>query len=251
MADLKITNEIREIINQCRFDGLKVYLPDIQLDRKLYTQVNALFAELKGVWNRKEKAHIFPSDPREKLGILAAQDKLVDSKKLYQSFFTPIEVAKRAVELAEIEVGNIILEPSAGHGALIDQILTYDGVDVDAVELNPEFAEFLEDKYGMRIYLYRGDFLNWKPIDAKDPQIYNRAILNPPFNKFRWISHVQHAYKFLKPGGKLVAITPDSLSNKKFQDFVADKKWEFEPVAEKAFAESGTNINTNIVIINK
>lgn len=243
MADLKITNEIREIINQCRFDGLKVFLPDIQLDRKIYVKVNALLEEAGGKWSKKEKCHLFASNPREKLGILAAQDKLIDSKKFYQSFFTPIEVAKRAVELADVE-GCLVLEPSAGYGALIDQILTYDGVHVNAVELNEEFSKYLDDKYGYIIGLHRIDFLK-KEVEAE----YDRVIMNPPFTRMTWLKHVEHAYKFLKPGGKLVAITPDSLSNKKFQEFVADKKWEFEPVGEKAFAESGTNIRTNIVKI--
>jgi hypothetical protein len=129
--------------------------------------------------------------------------------------------------------------------------LTYDGVHVDAVELNPEFQDFLEEKYGGLIHLYRGDFLKWKPIDAKDPEIYDRAILNPPFTKFQWISHIKHAYKFLKPGGKLVSITPDSLNNNKFQEFVAGKDWEYQEVPAGKFKSEGTMIGTNIVKIYK
>ena len=242
MPDLKITEEIRSIINQCRFDGLKVYLPNIQLDRKLYVKVDTLLSEAGGKWSRKEKAHIFPEDPREKLGVLAAQDKLIDKQKLYQAFFTPPELAKRVVELADVE-GCTVLEPSAGHGALIDQMLTYDGVEIEAIELNPEFVEHLYEKYGERIGLRDGDFLQLMSPES----YYDRIIMNPPFTKLQWLKHIEHAYKFLKPGGKLVAITPNSLTNKKFQDFALDKKWEFEKIAGNTFED--TAIETNIVTI--
>ena len=244
MTDKKITPEIESILRAARIEGNKLYLTG-QLDRKTYQDV-AKFIELTGgTWSKKDKAHVFASDPAK---LLFALDEgvVIDEKRLYQSFFTPVEVAKRAVELAEIEIGDIILEPSAGHGALIDQILTYDGVHVNAVEFNEEFAKYLDDKYGMVIGLICADFLEVKPEEK-----YDRAIMNPPFTRLTWLKHVEHAYKFLKPGGTLVAITPDALNNKKFQEFVLDKKWTFEPVAEKAFAESGTNIRTNIITINK
>jgi len=249
MADKKLTPEIESVLRAARIEGNKLYLGE-QLHPKVYKEIKTFLVNCGATWSRKDNAHVFKSDPA-KLMFALDEGEAIDERKKFQSFFTPIEVAKRAVELAEIEIGNIILEPSAGHGALIDQMLTYDGVHVDAVDLNPEFQDFLEDRYGWLIHLYRGDFLNWKPIDVKDPQIYDRAILNPPFTKFQWISHIEHSYKFLKPGGKLVSITPDALNNKKFQEFVADKDWAFEPVAEKAFAEAGTNIRTNIITINK
>jgi len=249
MANKKLTPEIESVLRAARIEGNKLYLGE-QLHPKVYKDVKAFLLNCGAVWNRSEGCHVFKSDPA-KLMFALEEGEAVDERKKFQSFFTPIEVAKRAVELAEIQIGNLILEPSAGHGALIDQILTYDGVHVDAVELNPEFQDFLEEKYGGLIHLYRGDFLKWKPIDAKDPEIYDRAILNPPFTKFQWISHIKHAYKFLKPGGKLVSITPDSLNNNKFQEFVAGKDWEYQEVPAGKFKSEGTMIGTNIVKIYK
>lgn len=248
MANQALTPAIESVLRVARIDENKLYLQG-QLDRKTYQDVAKFLENCKAKWDKKLKCHVFSGDPA-KLMFAIEEGEAIDERKKFQSFFTPPEVAKRVVELAEIEVGNIILEPSAGHGALIDQILTYNRVHVDAIELNPEFVEFLKDKYG-EIIQYHGDFLKWDFVFAKNPEIYDRVIMNPPFTKFQWISHIKHAYKFLKPGGKLVAITPDSLFNKNFREFVADKNWSFEPVAERAFAESGTNIKTNIVIIKK
>lgn len=243
MGDIKITDEIRAILDQCEFTPTTIKLPEGQLDRKLYVQINAILEEAGGKWSKKLKLHAFPSNPKEKLGLIVEGGVLVDSKKLFQSYFTPSDVAKRVVEIADVE-NCVCLEPSAGGGALIDEMLTYDGVEILAVELNEEFAKELDNKYGMRVGLIHKDFLEVSP-----QAVYDRAVLNPPFNKNQWISHIEHAYKFLKPSGKLVAITPNSLQNARFQKFVVDKKWEFEEVEAGAFKESGTNIATNIVTI--
>jgi SAM-dependent methyltransferase len=243
MADKKLTSEIESVLRAARIEGNKLYLTG-QLDPRTYKEVKTFLLNLGSVWSRKEQAHVFSSDPA-KLIFALEKGVAIDERKKFQSFFTPEAVAKRVVELADVQNCNV-LEPSAGHGALIDQILTYDGAQVVAVELNEEFAKHLDDKYGMRIGLVCGDFLEMKTEAG-----FDRAVLNPPFSKNQWISHIQHAYKFLKPGGKLVSVTPDSLSNKKFQDFVLDKRWESEDIGVGAFAESGTNIATQIVTIYK
>ena len=251
MADLKITDEIREIINQCRFDGNKVFLPNIQLDRKLYTQVNALFAELKGVWSRKEKAHIFPSDPREKLGILAAQDKLIDQKKARQAFYTPQDLVEEAVKWADVKDQDV-LEPSCGDGRFIRECLKQGAQSIDAVELDQETAEQTIAEFSGQIVVYAGDFLTFDPSkNALYLPEYDVILGNPPYNHTDWLKHTLHAYKFVKPnGGRLVFILPNSIhSNKKFQEFVADKKWEYREVEAGRFKESGTSIATNIVKI--
>ena len=51
--------------------------------------------------------------------------------------------------------------------------------------------------------MIRGDFLHLKP----DPEnLYDRVVMNPPFDRERDIDHVIHALKFLAPEGVLVAI---------------------------------------------
>lgn len=251
MADLKITDEIREIINQCRFDGLKVFLPDIQLDRKLYVKVNALLEEAGGSWNRKGKCHLFASDPREKLGVLAAQDKLVDQQKLFQKFYTPQDLVKEAVQWANVKDQDV-LEPSCGDGRFIRECLKQDALSVDAVELDQETAEQTIAEFAGQILVYTGDFLTFDPSkNALYLPEYDVVIGNPPYSRTDWLKHTLHAYKFVKPnGGRLVFILPNSIhSNKKFQEFVADKKWEYREVPAGKFKSEGTMIGTNIVKI--
>jgi 16S rRNA G1207 methylase RsmC len=89
------------------------------------------------------------------------------------------------------------------------------------------------------------DFLDFKDLECQ------RAVLNPPFTKNQWIKHIEHAWSFLKPGGRLVSVCPDSRTSKKFLDFVKGKKYSIVDVEPGTFKESGTNVNTMILVIDK
>jgi 16S rRNA G1207 methylase RsmC len=90
----------------------------------------------------------------------------------------------------------------------------------------------------------------------KKKPLYDRILMNPPFSKQQDIDHVLHAWKFLKPGGRLVAIMSggtDYRTNKKavaFQNLVAEHG-HIEPLPEGSFEESGTGVNTVLVVLDK
>ena len=88
-----------------------------QLDRKLYTEVNAALEALGGTWNRKARAHVFEQDPADALDRVLVDGGFHDVKRDLDQFFTPPELAKRVVEMADVR-GKWVLEPSAGAGAL-------------------------------------------------------------------------------------------------------------------------------------
>ena len=81
--------------------------------------------------------------------------------------------------------------------------------------------------------------------------------MNPPFENLQDIDHVLHAFKFLKPGGRLVAVMspgPFFRKDRKCQDF---REWfdslggEAVDLPEGSFKESGSGINTKLVVIDK
>ena len=119
-----------------------------------------------------------------------------------QLFPTPPDVARRVIELADIRPGDRVLEPSAGTGALLAAIeeLAPDCGAVLAVELNAALADRLRAAHPLTV-VYTADFLTWAPDAPVD-----RIAMNPPFNNGSDIEHIQHARRFLKPGGRLVAI---------------------------------------------
>ena len=48
-----------EVLKQCRVEGNNAFLPDIQLDRKLYVKVAKRLDLIGGKWNRKIKGFVF------------------------------------------------------------------------------------------------------------------------------------------------------------------------------------------------
>lgn len=130
---------------------------------------------------------------------LAAGVQIVSAPQLFP---TPPELAARMVELAEIEPGARVLEPSAGTGNLV-AALQDAGARVEAVELNLALADGLASRC-KGVPVIPGDFLDKGAFELGAP--FERIVMNPPFVNGADIKHIQHALTFLKPGGRLVAL---------------------------------------------
>jgi hypothetical protein len=71
-------------------------------------------------------------------------------------FTTPDSVIDRMLDLADIEPGMSVMEPSAGHGAIADRVRDL-GAFVEVCEYNATLAEILALK---GYEAYHGDFFN-------------------------------------------------------------------------------------------
>lgn len=243
---MKIKIDVLKILDACRVEGNILYLPDQQLDRKTYTEVNKCLDSIGGKWNRKAKGHVFEEDPTELLENLILTGEVTDVKKEFQYFPTPKEIALQLIDMADIKPGDMLLEPSAGQGAIADYFPKDNPYLL--VELNEANAKVLENK-GFNVLV--GDFLNCGFDKA------HIIIMNPPFSKQQDVDHILHAYELLKAGGTLVSIVSESpffRENKKsveFRKFLEDNNAEVIELPEGAFKESGTMVKTRIVKINK
>jgi len=183
-------------------------------------------------------------------------------------FPTPESVANTVAEMAGLyrqsrEEPLRILEPSAGAGALISAaVKAHTNVlpTFVAVELHRERAEGLaRDPACQRVVC--ADFMAVTPDHIG---LYDRVLMNPPFDRGRDIDHVRHAFKFLKPGGRLVAIMSAStefredaktVAFREFADKFApsrgtyDSQWRDVPAG--SFKEFGTNANAVILVMDK
>lgn len=242
----KISESVAGVLKQCRIEEDKVFLPS-NLDKKLYTEVNKHLENSGGKWNRKLKCHIFPKGTSKlKEGIDFGAT--VNEQQVYQSFFTPSWLAARVVEIANVS-GQIVLEPSAGTGNLVKECIVAGAKSIDCKELNPEFCKELRKismNGGLGVGVENFDFLNVHPQLS-----YTRVVMNPPFTKNQWLKHLLHAYNFLVPGSKLVAILPDSRTNAKLVDFLQGKDYVIHDVEAGAFKEEGTMVKTMILEINR
>lgn len=155
-----------------------------------------------------------------------------------QLFPTPADLAARMVELADIEPGMRVLEPSAGTGRILEQLP--EGCEVVAVEINAALGGRLDaDRRAVVI----GDFLQCTPETLWGS--FDRILMNPPFANADDIKHIRHALRFLKPGGKLVAICANGpRQNAQLRPLVEQHGGEWENLPPDTFAESGTAVNT-------
>jgi type I restriction-modification system DNA methylase subunit len=242
---MKVNNEILTVLSNAQTDGNALKLTG-QLDRNTYQQVNKVIEAAGGKWNKKLKAHIFEGDAADAMEqILLTGEVTVPQNFGY--FPTPEPIVRRLIDLAGIKPGMRVLEPSAGQGAIAQEVAKI--TDVDCIELLPKNVAILNN-LNLPGMIYPGDFLKMPAVPA-----YDRIVMNPPFAKQDDIKHVLHALKFLKPNGKLVSVMSASIlfrQNRLTADFrtlLDDCYSGVEELPEGAFKESGTMVRTVIVSI--
>jgi hypothetical protein len=109
-----------------------------------------------------------------------------------QLFPTPAPLAARMVELADIQRGHTVLEPSAGTGRLLQAVRNAcPGAVTTAVEINYGLAHRLRLNWDD---VRQADFMEWTG------GAFDRIIMNPPFTMGADIKHIQRAACMLKPG---------------------------------------------------
>jgi predicted RNA methylase len=175
----------------------------------------------------------------------------VQGRKIPGYFRTPPDLVAEMLDRAEIRAGHVVLEPSAGDGAILEQVedLHADPLTV-CFEINPTLCEVLRARgFDARPV----DFLEQEPGQVR----YDRVLMNPPFEKLQDVEHVQHAFRFLKPGGRLVAIMSpgpffhDTKKASDFRDWFEDLGGEVEEIEAGAFKESGTGVASRLVVLDK
>lgn len=254
-----ITDEVAAVLRRCTFTESTVALPPEQLPRPLYDAVNKVLDAKGGKWNRSKKVHVFPEnvDPRTVFADALASGTIVHDKKTRQAFYTPVTIAALVAKRAMIEPKQAVLEPSAGEGALIQAALAASPGLVVAVEIDAAACERLRAEFPAEtVRVVEGDFLRFQPatgIGRSPPNALatvDRIVMNPPFTGGQDVEHVRHAFRFLKPNGRLVAIMSGSVQTNTTRAYVEFHDWlkrhtedrAFEKLEPGAFKESGTNV---------
>ena len=220
-----------------------------KISDELYDKIAVAVRTIGGTWSERHNGFIFAEDPTEKIETLISTGTYeITEEHIWreevQFYPTPNKIASQMVKLAELVEGDIVLEPSAGRGAILD--LFPANVQKIAVEYDEGNAAILEAK-GHNVIC--GDFLAVKDLNV------TKVIMNPPFSKYQDVQHVMHAYSMLKPGGILVAIINENTlhrgktnnSCRRFLEVLKGVKHEIIHLEEGTFSESGTMINTAII----
>ena len=242
-----------EVLQNCTVEGMVVKLPSGQLDRKLYQEVAKSLELIGGKWKgNKIMGFVFSQDPTELLEQISNGEKR-NLKKEFQFFATPIGLVRDLVKLAELDSKHMILEPSAGQGAIVNEILSQNPDAIvhayELMDINRTFLNKIPD-----CIILGNDFME---RDTYREGSFDRIIANPPFTKNQDIDHVQQMYDSLKVGGRLVSVMSrhfQHCDNKKetaFRQWLDEVNADIINVEAGTFKESGTMIASLIVVINK
>ena len=189
--------------------------------------------------------------PPEKTVFDDMKESLKDGVKVVsadQLFVTPPEIASKMVDYCEIEAGETVLEPSLGTGNLVQAVIDKVDTEVFGYEINQELCSILTKKFpSYKLQVRQADFLEIIPPET-EVMSFPRIVMNPPFKNGDDIKHIKHALKFLRPGGKLVALCASGPRQRKELMSIADH-WEDLP--EGSFKSSGTMVNVALLVITK
>lgn len=196
-------------------------------DREAQDHINRALAEYYG--------DVLPDTPDEP----AAHRPGTDLAKDLQFYPTPTAAARELINRVHLKDGDAILEPSCGVGGIMDELRKENPrLRVTGIECHPGRADEARAKGH---HVQTANFLKVAP-----QPIFDYVLMNPPFYRKHYQKHVEHARKFLKPGGRLYAILPiTAVTDHGFVDAnLGYDFWRDLPVG--SFSESGTNINTGI-----
>jgi len=146
----------------------------------------------------------FGYNPRAVIDEVVVSGCIPDAQS-HQFYPTPENIAREAVEAAQIGPTDECLEPSAGLGGIAD-LMPKDRTR--CVEVSALHCEVLRAK-GFEVV--EADFLKWNPLGVT----FDRVVMNPPYSEGRWRAHVEHAASLTAKGGRLVAILPESARGKR------------------------------------
>lgn len=250
MRSTTIPQEVLTVLSVAVIIDNVVKLQD-QLERPLYEATNKVLVALGGKWNRTMKGHVFqnmdPTDVLDQAIMTGRYEKPQD----FGFFPTPDPIVFRLMRAAEIEPGMSCLEPSAGVGAIADDLAKIVGhKHVKTCELWANNCEILRSKGFSPI---QDDFLATSRLRGLQ---FDRIVMNPPFARQQDIDHVREAFWLLKPGGRLVSVMSIGFtfrSDKKATAFreLVDNVGCWSALPEDAFKESGTMVRTVMVILDR
>lgn len=241
----KVSSQVLEALQGALCSGREVRLPG-KLAKRVYDGANEVLTALGGVWQTGVQAHVFPEEAKPLLREVIASSVFY-RRQDFEYFHTPRALAERVVRLANLRPGMLVGEFSAGQGALA--LLAADIVGKNNVlvyELMPQNVKVLQ---GLGFTIDGPtDFLAMQP-----QRLVDAVCLNPPFSGGRDMAHIQHALRWLKPGGKLVAIASTTWQRQGSRDAVAFRSLldeldaRIEQIPAGTFSEAGTQVPTVLI----
>lgn len=136
-----------------------------------------------------------------------------------QCHVTPMSVAERMVDYLCLDKSDLVLEPSAGTGNLVQALINSGHPDdkITAVEQNHTLWQALSDRTGCGLgATYQHDFLAWAEAHKGNDVRFDAIIMNPPFKHVK--KHMAAAMSLLRFTGKMIALVPVTYEHHDFTE---------------------------------
>lgn len=244
----------KDLLNRLELSQRPTNPPSPMTRNRMYIGSLERLAELREALNAMQTigmAHKPPTSTKVDRELEELERSII-GRKIPGFFATSAAVASKMLDHAHIESGMTVLEPSAGKGNLANAIVErHPDVDVSVIEPNSTLRQILE--------LQGHDLVDDNSLNHRTK--YDRVIMNPPFENFQDIDHVEHAFKHqLKPGGRLVAIMSESpffrneSKARAFRDWLEHHGGVSEPIEQGNYGNDhgrATNVKTRMIVIDK
>jgi phospholipid N-methyltransferase len=216
------------------------------------TAWNVLFEQIKEIKNAYGQYISALSEKERRILELEARLRF---RNIPGFFPTPSDLISRMIELASLDENSHVLEPSAGKGDIAMAVSKITHKKTDVYEINPDLRQILElkDEY---VRIIGKDFMADDPLKGEH---YSHVLMNPPFENGQSIDHVKRAYKWLRLGGKLIAVLPESIvyrfdkKHTEFREWMENLNAYTSESIKEAFKSSfnQTGVTVRIISIEK
>jgi SAM-dependent methyltransferase len=166
---------------------------------------------------------------------------------------TPPWLANRMLDLAGLSPQLSLLDPCAGTGTILMAAVQRGAACVEYVELNEHRALKLAQ---LGFVGTRGDMHR----TGGGGKTFDVVAMNPDFREQRWLAMVTSAYRFVAPGGVLVAAVPggwynwlgDHLAGYGFSTMLLTSTYYgVNNLPEASFAMHGHNVLVSVLTVRR
>ena len=219
----------------------------------------ALTRHMAGLLNKPQMLHQI-SEISALIEALPTHTVRSEDQIRYQQFSTPADLAALCVILAQPLATDIVLEPSAGHGALVATLPNVSALHLN--EIDPRRREKLALLFPQATTTGIDGAMLASHLDAAvQPSL---ILMNPPFSRsigrgadqFAAVRHLRAAITRLRQGGRIVAIMPDWFTTsaklaKIYEDTFASCTVRTSIRLDKCYHKQGTSVAVRLYVIDK
>lgn len=247
-----LSPEIVAGLEDCQLRGASLVLPR-RMRGECMPRLQRILAAIGAT--RDDAGPLFTLGPsaQARLDIVLQTGTLLPESKVDLAS-TPKRLATRLMELATLEPGMRVLEPSAGEGSLLQLASQVVGVeDCVAVEARRD------DVQALRATGYdasEGDFLS-REHWGRHKLLFDRVLMAPPVSNQADIDHVQHAWSMLAGNGRLVALMSAGTATRgndkacAFRAFVTANGGSLSSPMDGEFMSRGSAARVCILVMDK